>query len=602
MAQEVINIGAQADDGSGDTIRRTGIKINANFTELYAMPFAQTSLGLVENEISTTQSNADIVLKPSGTGAILFPAIRINDNNIEGTRTNEDLILRANGSGSLVVDGIGISGTSITAIDSSTVNINENLIVDGTLTTTGNVTVSGTVGSSTGSGIGTITLANGSITDSSGAISFGNENITTTSTSLAINGTLTVANGSITDSSGAISFGNENVTTTGTIAGGTGSTIGNLTLANGSITDSSGAISFGNENVTTTGTLSAETGSVIGNITFTDGSITDSSGEINFSDENLTTTGTLDVSGLTTIGSMTTVSGVSSFVGTTTVDNLTFNDNIIASSSNADINLTPGGTGVVNVSNLTIDSSINLKDNVIKVIRSNDDFVLSANGTGSVQISKVDMNEGTVDSTVIGATTPAAGTFSTISITVPSVNADKVNITDNKIKATDTDTNLVINANGSGNVIINGFTFPNTMVGGQLIRTNGSKVLSTHVFPFVVTDTDVQDATVTITGNSSTQVINSFAVATYRSAKYYIQISDATSDRYTLIEANVTHDGTNAFVSSFGAATNGVGDGSTIYDSIDLSADINGGNVRLLGTVNNTNNQVIKLVRRVIKV
>ena len=603
MAQEVINIGALADDGTGDTIRGTGIKINANFTELYAMPFAQTSLGLVENEISTTQSNADIVLKPSGTGVILFPAIRINDNNIEGTRTNEDLILRANGSGSLVVDGIGISGTSITAIDSSTVNINENLIVDGTLTTTGNVTVSGTVGSTTGSGIGTITLANGSITDSSGAISFGNENITTTSTSLAINNTLTVANGSITDSSGAISFGNENVTTTGTIAGGTSSSIGNLTLANGSITDSSGAISFGNENITTTGTLSAETGSEIGNMTFADGSITDSSGEISFGDENVTTTGTLDVSGLTTIGSMTTVSGASSFVGTITVDNLTFNDNIIASSSNADINLTPGGTGVVNVSNLTIDSSINLKDNVIKVTRSNDDFVLSANGTGSVQISKVDMNEGTIDNTVIGGATPAAGTFSTVSITVPSVNADKVNITDNKIKATDTDANLRINANGgSGNVLINGFTFPNTMVGGQFIRTNGSKVLSTHVFSFVVTDTDVQDATVTIAGNSSTQVINSFAATTYRSVKYYIQISDATADRYTLIEANVTHDGTNAFVSSFGAATNGDGDGSTIYDSIDLSADINGGNVRLLGTVNNTNNQVIKLVRRVIKV
>jgi len=458
MAQELINLGALADDGTGDTIRGTGIKINNNFTELYATPFAQTSLGLLQNEISTIQSNADITLKPSGTGSILFPAIRINDNNIEGTRTNEDLILRANGSGSLVVDGIGISGTSITAIDSSIVNINENLIVDGTL------------------------------------------------------------------NSGIPTFG-------GTV----------------------------------------ETGS------------------------------TLDVDGSTTLSTLT-VSGVSSFADTTTVDNLAFNDNIISSSSNADINLTPGGTGVVNVSNLTIDSSINLTDNVIKVTRSNDDFVLSANGTGSVQISKVDMNEGTIDNTVIGGATPAAGTFSTVSITVPSVNADKVNITDNKIKATDTDANLVISANGSGNVLMNGFTFPKTVEAGQLIRTNGSKVLSTHILPFVVTDTDIQDATVTIAGNSSTQVINSFAAATYRSVKYYIQISDATADRYTLIEANVTHDGTNAFVSSFGAATNGDGDGSTIYDSIDLSADINGGNVRLLGTVNNTNNQVIKLVRRVIKV
>ena len=458
MAQEVINIGAQADDGTGDTIRGSGIKINANFTELYAMPFAQTSLGLVENEISTTQSNADLVLKPSGSGSILFPAIRINDNNIEGTRTNDDLVLRANGSGSLVVDGIGIAGTSITALDSSFVNINENLILDSTL------------------------------------------------------------------NSGITTFG-------GTVQ----------------------------------------------------------------------TASTVDVGGLTTLSTLT-VSGVSTFADATTVDNLTFNNNIISSSSNADINLTPGGTGVVNVSNLTIDSSINLTDNVIKVTRTNDDFVLSANGTGSVQIPKVDINEATIDNTAIGNEMPAAGTFTAVTITMPSVNADKVNFADNKIKATDTDANLLISANGSGNVLINGFTFPNTMVAGQLIKTNASKVLSTVVFPFVVTDTDVQDATATITGNSSTQVIDSFAAATYRSAKYYIQISDATADRYTLIEANVSHNGTSAFISTFGAATNGDSDGSTIYDSIDLSADINSGNVRLLGTVNNTNNQVIKLVKRVIKV
>lgn len=80
-------------------------------------------------------------------------------------------------------------------------------------------------------------------------------------------GTLTVGSGSITDSSGSISFGNENLTTTGTLAAGvatlaTGSTIGNLTLANGSITDSSGTISFGNENLTTSGNITTTAGDV----------------------------------------------------------------------------------------------------------------------------------------------------------------------------------------------------------------------------------------------------------------------------------------------------------------------------------------------------
>ena len=190
-----------------------------------------------------------------------------------------------------------------------------------------------------GTPIGTLTLADGSITDSSGAISFGNENLSTTGTlasgNLSVTGTiaasntaslatgstignLTLANGSITDSSGAISFGNEDLSTTGTLGCGvltaaSGSAVGNLTLANGSITDSSGAISFGNENLSTNGTLgcgnlsvtgtiaasstaSLATGSTIGNLTLANGSITDSSGAISFDNENLTTTGTMTAS------------------------------------------------------------------------------------------------------------------------------------------------------------------------------------------------------------------------------------------------------------------------------------------------------------------
>jgi hypothetical protein len=37
-----------------------------------------------------------------------------------------------------------------------------------------------------------------------------------------------------------------------------------------------------------------------------------------------------------------------------------------------------------------------------------------------------------------------------------------------------------------------------------------------------------------------------------------------------------------------------------VYDTIEFTADISGGNVRLLGTVNNTNDQSIKLIRRVL--
>ena len=533
MAQEVINIGAQADDGSGDTIRSVGIKINNNFAELYALPFAQTQLGIVENEISTTQSNADIVLKPSGTGSILFPAIRINDNNIEGTRTNEDLILRANGSGSLVVDGLGFSGTSITAIDSSIVNINENLIVDGTLNTTGNVTVSGTVSSTTGS------------------------------------------------------------------------TIGTLTLVNGSITDSSGDINLGNENITTTGTLSAETGSEIGSMTFADGSITDSSGEISFGNENLTTTGTLDVGGLATTGSLTTVSGVYSFASSVTVDNLTFNDNIISTSSNADLILSPGGTGVVNVSNLTIDSDIGLTDNVIKITRSNDDWILSANGTGTVVISNIDMNEGAVDNTVIGGNTPAAGTFTTVTFTNTSFDAAGVTITDNTLSANRSNDNLEFKANGSGYVNINGISLPGADgQTGQVLRTDGSKTLTWFTSPILLGVSDIQDNSTTISFSSLTEIDHVTATGThdriesgtvvqdswltskYDSAWYLAVNRDDASNEFEVTKHSVVHNNTDAFVTTSIETQTGTN------NHVITTADINSGSVRLLGTGSSPENSV----------
>ena len=794
MAQQTINIGALADDGTGDTIRRAGVKINENFTEVYALPAHVGDIKFRGNNITSESSNADIVLSPSGTGNVVFPALTFEDNNIKLTRSNDDLKITPNGTGRLTIAGLAFSGTTISSPDSTSVNINENLIVDGSgtfggtfafsgaqtfpsgsvfgtltfadgsitdstgaisfgnenLTTTGtlsagtgsslgnitfangsitdssgaiafgnenlsttgtitagsgstlgnltfadgsitdssgaisfgnenltttatsiainstltvangsitdssgaisfgneNVTTSGTIARATGSTIGNLTLANGSITDSSGAISFGNENLTTTATSIAINNTLTVANGSITDSGGAISFGNENVTTTGTIARATGSTIGNLTLANGSITDSSGAISFGdenlsttstsiainntltvangsitdssgaisfgNENVTTTGTIARATGSTIGNLTLANGSITDSSGAISFDNENLTTsassmaiggtltagsgsitdttgaisfgndnlttTGTLDVSGLSTFGSMATVSGVTSFAASTTVDNLTFNDNIISTSSNADLVLTPGGTGIVNVSNLTIDSSIDLKDNVIKVTRSNDNLVLNGNGSGNVEIitglttaavtttgnvgitgaktitgqldvegiqikdnkistdesnsnlelsgngsgnpvvDKVEITDTTLDNIVIGATTPAAGTFTSFpSFTNTSFDAAGVRITDNTITAHRSNDDLEFAANGSGYVNINGvLNLPNSDGNtGQLIQTDGSGQLSWVTSAILFGVSSIQDASKTISFTDITEIDHVTAVGTH---------------------------------------------------------------------------------------
>ena len=578
MVQQVIDVGVNADSGDGDSLYESGNKINNNFDDFFDLVPVKADIKFFGNNITSRLTNADIDVHPSGTGSIVFPAIRFNDNNIEALNSNDDLRISASGLGRVVIAGLGFKGTSISSSDSSSVNINENLIVDGTgtfggtfafsgaqtfptgstfatltfangsitdstgaisfgnenLTTTGtvaagddsvignltltdgsitdssgaisfgneNLTTTGTLTAATGSTLGNLTFANGSITDSSGAISFGNENLTTTGTSFAINSTLTVANGSITDSSGAISFGNENVSTTGTIARATGSTIGNLTLANGSITDSSGAISFGNENLTTTSTSMA----INSTLTVANGSITDSTGAFTFVNENLTTTGNLTVNGASTLGSMS-VSGATSVAFPVTVDNLTFNDNIISTSSNADLNLTPGGTGVVKVSNLTIDSSINFTDNVIKVTTSNADMVLSANGTGSVVINNIDLDEGTIDNVVIGANEPSTGLFDPLNYTTLVI-PTKLTFSGNTLSSSRTNDNLEFEASGSGKVVIDGLSMPNTDgQTGEFLQTDGSGVIGFGSTGIALGVSDIQDARNTV-GNTTEVVLD----------------------------------------------------------------------------------------------
>ena len=281
---------------------------------------------------------------------------------------------------------------------------------------------------------------------------------------------------------------------------------------------------------------------------------------------------------------------------------LSFDGNVIsATQSNADIELAGNGTGNVQISDLTIDSAINISDNDIKVNDSNADLLLTANGTGSVSISSADMNEGTIDNTVIGGATTAAATFTTLT-TSGTATVDGVVISDNTITST-SNADLELTGAGTGTVSFNGVKFPTSDgSANQVLQTDGNGQLSYFTSPILFDNTDLTDGTATINGDSSTQTIDSFDASTFRSAKYHIQVSDTTADRYKLVEANVVHDGSNAFISITGGASNGAGDGSSIYDSLDISADVSGGNVRLRGVVNNTNTQVVKFVRRIVKV
>jgi hypothetical protein len=263
----------------------------------------------------------------------------------------------------------------------------------------------------------------------------------------AIIGNLTLASGSITDSSGTISFGDENLTTTGNLTGGvvTGSSLvaddgaDTVTLVPGSYADTTGAVSFGSANLSTTGVLGAgvttltDSGQTLildPNVGGTQATIISSLGEIGFGSNNLVTTGNFNVGQITgtrldidslrldgnTLSTTTlngnvilqangsgvldfqspitslgqTVTGVVSITGQLNVDNIRIDGNVITSQDlNGNISLSPNGTGEVVASGIVRPSADNTLSLGTSSFRYTDLYLTGAitNGTTSVSLS-----------------------------------------------------------------------------------------------------------------------------------------------------------------------------------------------------------------------
>ena len=142
MAYQSVGIGSSLNDGTGDTLRSGGSKINDNFSEIY------TLIGDGESLSSGISSSATVI-------TLTAPTI---SGVVGGTQTSATITTLAN-----------------TTINTTTIN---------------GTTLNG----------GTCAVAAGSITDSSGAISFGDENLTTTGTLTSGNltcGTITSTDASI---------------------------------------------------------------------------------------------------------------------------------------------------------------------------------------------------------------------------------------------------------------------------------------------------------------------------------------------------------------------------------------------------------------------
>ena len=365
MAQQTINIGSAANDGTGDPLRTAFDKINDNFTEIYGSSAEANDL----LEDSSPQLGGDL---------------DVNGRRITTARSNEDIVLLPNGTGGVVASALRIAGTTLSADDSSSININEALIVDGTASVSGAATLSSTL------------ALTGAATLSSTLAVSGASTLTTTTID-----NLTIQDSNITSSTNA----DINIT-----PGGTGDVVLGSLRVNGTTLDSSDSTAINvNEALVVDGTIN-----VSGASTLT-GAVTASS--------------TLGVSGVTTLT-------------TTNIDNLTIQDANITSASNSDINITPGGTGSVVAAGLTLKgTTISSADST--TVNIND--ALNVDGTVTVQGTTNTADVATTGNvTVSGSTT--TGTFAVGDLNI---------IADGTITS-DTNGDITLDPGGTGNIVLFG--------------------------------------------------------------------------------------------------------------------------------------------------
>jgi cytoskeletal protein CcmA (bactofilin family) len=382
MAKQTINIGSNANDGTGDPLRTAFNKINDNFTELYGS----------DNNLNTLDANLDV-----------------NNYIITTGVTNGNITITPNGTGSLTLGALTVSGTEISSADSTQITLKENLSVTGTLNAAG----AATLGTS-------LTLAAGAtITEFATSTSLG-----TSDTKVPTQNAVKVyvdAQMSAT----AITFVGDDSTGTAVNSGETFKIVGGTGLTS-AVTGDAITLDIDSSVVTLTGgqtltnkTLTSPTiggTPIIAGVTATGatgtGNLVFSAGPTltgTLAAATITASGTLSVTGNTTIsGSLTTTdittTGNQTVTGNITAQGTVFSDRIKSPATNANLAISAQGTGIVDIQSAmtTIGQTItgtasvtgqfnadNLRidGNVISSTDTNGDVIITPNGSGQITLS-----------------------------------------------------------------------------------------------------------------------------------------------------------------------------------------------------------------------
>jgi hypothetical protein len=460
MARQNINIGSSANDGTGDPLRSAFDKINDNFAELYG----------TDNDINTLDANLDVSTFAITTGV-----------------TNGDITVTPNGTGSIKLGAMKFNGTTISSDDSTIININEGLVVDGTASVSGALSSSTSLALATGA---TVTgIDNGALGSSAtllatqGAIkTYVDAQVTAQDLDFTADDSTTL---SIDLDSESLQFSGG----TGITTAGTGNTV---TFAiDGTVATLAGSQTLTNK-VLTNPTINAAT--MTGVVAIDGVTIDDNSIKANASNSDLELDGsgsgqTKILANATVVGTLNTAdiatTGTQTIIGQLDVDGVRTKDNkITTNATNANLELSANGSGVVDIQNAmttvgqTVTGNISvtgqadvdnirINGNTISSTSSNGGITISPNGTGSIVL-----NAGTISANdgILGISTALVNNTLFLSrgakITANSTNddvvlesngtgsvvLDQVSITDNKISTHVSNANLELNTDGTGTI------------------------------------------------------------------------------------------------------------------------------------------------------
>jgi len=451
--------------------------------------------------------------------------------------TNSDLTLTTSGTGNIVLDAITIRGTTITSADSSIININEGVVVDGTLNTSGQATLSGLAYPTSDGTVGQFLKTDGSGTLAFADLSLGDLTIIGSTISVPSNADFTLD----PSGTGAIKL-NANTDITG-----------NLTVT--------GTLDLGDSNFTNVGSLQLD--SIAG-----DG---DTNTSITFSGSDVITIATGGSTAFTVNADQTVTLGTNK-----AIQFVDANESVKSDGTN--LIFTSGGTTFK-----------------MPIADGNSGDVLKTDGAGTMSFSSAAATASDDTRATVKTNKSASTTARTLDFFQAS-GADMVwyfmacnDLTNDHSSANvftvcHNDSDAFIGgprggASGTANSLVTtSADIASNQVRVKIAAPSDDSKISFYKIPISRANTANETSGVTITTSntdvdSASESIDTFAHASFRAAKYTILVDDNAKTETGVTEALVVHDGTNAFIVQYGTVNTGNN------DMITLSAAISGANV-----------------------